>query len=787
MKFKRFVTVLAMLIAASVSGQTIDRIEFRQKEAYSPFSEDIFRMNMQTKEGLLYNERMINEDVRRLFALGMFEDVISEVKDLPGGNKEVIFHITPKQNVSEISFKGNRKFSDDELMKLVKLHTDMPLNDALLIESTRELRKFYEEKGYTEALIDSSLTADGDSSVKVVFNIAEHLRVRVDNVEFEGMTVYKPSDVKDLLETRYFFGSAKWLSFMPWEWMGLPPNLGLYDKDFVSRDKLRLRELYWQKGHLDFKVTDVVVTEHEDDPELVDVKFVVDEGDPYFINSIRIVGAHEFQEEELMPLLAAREEDVYSSAREDRDLKALESKYSPLGFADFQARAVRYPDFSTHSVDVEYQIQEGTQYTIGEVYISGNRWTKDYVIRRELPFNTDDLLDKELLEIGKSRLMGMGYFQSATGEGDGVEILSMDSPEPGKKDVYINVEEKQFLGGNLGFGWSDSDGLAGSIQLWHSNMDITDPMNWFTGGGQRLRIGALVGIEHFDVQTDFTEPYLFGIPLRFDLSGYWREVLYEDWNEQRLGFTVSLTKRIFDEFTSVTAGYTFEYVRVLDMDKKMGPIFQDAVGGDRVGRVFMALNRDTRNSATNPTSGYDVGAYTYLTTRGLGASNDYYKFELRAVNYLPFLHDWFVLTTGAKIGTMGTFNGDMVPLYDRYFLGGGDSVRGFPYRSIGPVDNNDDNYGGEFMYLFTAELSHPIYKFLRGAFFCDVGDATSAHFGPISSPNVGVGYGLRIMVPGIDMPIRLDLAYPIVCNQEGVGRKLRFHFNMGFSFSPLGR
>ena len=785
MKYKRLVTVLAMLIAASAFGQSIDRVVFQQQGAY--LSEDIFEMNTQTKAGMPYSERIVNEDVRRLFALGMLEDVVSEVKDLSNGNKEVVFKITAKKNVSEISFKGNRKFSDDELKKLIKLHTDMPMNDALLIESTHELRKFYEEKGYTEAQINSSLEADGDNSVKVTFNIAEHLRVRIDNVEFDGMEVYKPSEVKDLLETRYFFGSANWLSFMPWEWIGVQPNLGLYDKDFVTRDKIRLRELYWQKGYLDFKVTDVVVTEHEDDPELVDVKFVVEEGDPYFINSIRIIGAKEFPEEDLLPLLSAREEEVYSSTREDRDLKVLESKYSPLGYADFQARAVHYPDYSTHSVDVEYEIHEGTQFTIGEVYISGNRATKDYVIRRELPFETDDLMDKELLEIGKSRLMGMGYFQSVDGEGDGVEILSMDSPEPGKKDIYVNVEEKQFYDGNLGFGWSDSDGLAGSIQLSHMNMDITDPENWFTGGGQRFRIGALVGIEHFDVQTDFTEPYLFGIPLRFDISGYWREVLYEDWNEQRLGFTVALTKRIFDDFTSVTAGYTFEYVRILDMDKKMGPIFQDFKGGSRIGRAFLSLNRDTRDSATNPTSGYDIGAYTYLTTRGLGASNDYYKFELRAVNYLPFLHDWFVLTTGAKIGTMGTFNGDMVPLYDRYFLGGGDSVRGFPYRSIGPVDNNDDNYGGEFMYLFTAELSHPIYKnYLRGAVFCDVGDATSAHFGPISQPNVGVGYGLRIMVPGINMPIRLDLAYPIVCNQEGVSRKLRFHFNMGFSFSPLG-
>ena len=187
MKYKRLVTVLAMLIAASAFGQSIDRVVFQQQGAY--LSEDIFEMNTQTKAGMPYSERIVNEDVRRLFALGMFADVVSEVKDLSNGNKEVIFKISAKNNVSEISFKGNRKFSVDELMKLVKLRTDMPLNDALLIESARELRKFYEEKGYTEAQIDSSLTADGDSSVKVVFNIAEHLRVRIDNVEFEGMDV----------------------------------------------------------------------------------------------------------------------------------------------------------------------------------------------------------------------------------------------------------------------------------------------------------------------------------------------------------------------------------------------------------------------------------------------------------------------------------------------------------------------------------------------------------------------------------------------------------------------
>ena len=183
MKYKPLLTLLAILTAASVFGQSIDRVVFRQQGAY-PFSEDIFEMNTQTKAGMTYSERIVNEDVRRLFALGMFEEIDSEVKDLANGNKEVVFIIYAKKNVSEILFKGNRKFSDKDLRKLVKLNTDMPLNDALQIESVRELRKFYEEKGYTEAQIDSELEADGEGSVKVIFRIAEHLRVRIDNVEF---------------------------------------------------------------------------------------------------------------------------------------------------------------------------------------------------------------------------------------------------------------------------------------------------------------------------------------------------------------------------------------------------------------------------------------------------------------------------------------------------------------------------------------------------------------------------------------------------------------------------
>ena len=633
--------------------------------------------------------------------------------------------------------------------------------------------------GLNDAIVTVDLMRD-DPNLKVVFRIVENLRVRIDNVKIDGAEAYSQSALKEALETRYNLLSASWLTWLP-----LDGNIGLLDREALERDKARLRDLYLKKGYLDFKVTDTATAEHPGDPETVDVKFTVEEGEPYTIGTVSFDGNTKFTTEELASLLTLKSGDIYSSSNEDRDIKAISGKYHPLGYADFRVIVVKNPSYETHTVNLDVKILEGTQYRIGEIYISGQDLkTKDHVIRRDIPLMPGDPVDQYMLELTKMRLMGLGYFGDETGETDGVSITAVNSSEPGVKDVHIELHEKEFLDGRIGAGWSDTDSLAGMIEISHSNMDIFDPEHYFTGGGQRMRLSALAGLEHMDFEFDFTEPWLFGIPLRFDFSTYWRSVIYDEWTEQRLGFTTSLTKRVFDDFTSVQLGYTFEQVRINDMARKLSKKFQDQEGRYLAGRVFLNLERDTRNSFTDPTQGYDIAFNTALTTRALGATDDYWKAELKAVNYLPFYHDWFVLMTGVKFGSMGTFkSGDDVPLYDRYFLGGGDSIRGFPYRSIGPVDANEDNYGGQFMYLATVELSHPIYKdYLRGAFFCDVGDVTSGTCGAMNQPNIGVGYGFRIKLPQFQVPIRLDLAYPVLSNQEGVSRKLRFHFNLGFSF-----
>ena len=221
----------------------------------------------------------------------------------------------------------------------------------------------------------------------------------------------------------------------------------------------------------------------------------------------------------------------------------------------------------------------------------------------------------------------------------------------------------------------------------------------------------------------------------------------------------------------------------------MSDIFQREKGGYWVSKTHLTLDRDTRDNIYDPTSGYNLNLFNAITSKVLGASNNYYQVEGKASQYYSpeIFKKLIVFSAAGKMGAMSMLDSNsMVPMYERYFLGGGDSIRGFPERQVGPVDNQGQVYGGQSMYLLTTEMTHPIYDFVRGAVFCDAGDVQSARFGAYNNLNVGAGYGLRIKLPKVNTPIRLDMAYPVFMQQENVRRTVRFHFNMGYSWSSGG-
>lgn len=775
-RFAILISALFVLFTFNIISAEINDVKFEQK-GYA-FPEEMLKYNMQTRKGENFDQKTLDDDIKRLYSTGNFLDVQFEAGETPDGKINVALKTVSKPKVKAVIFKGNKKFTEEEFKDIITVKNNEALNDQQLQKTLSNLRKYYIDKGYNSVLISHSTEEAGEGYVNLVINITENLRLKVNNIGFTGNTVYSSWKLKNNIATQH--------SYLSWFL-----NMGLYDKNEMAIDKERLRELYWNLGYLDFKVTSIDVKEDKD-PEYVNITFNIEEGEPYKISEVSISGNKIFTNDEILPSIKPKTDDIYDNRVEKKDIEAIGNKYYPLGYADFQCKAVRIPDFTAHTVNVEYRIVEGDPYTVRNVYISGNHNTKDKVIRRELAIQPGDPVDNNRIEASKSRLIGMDYFEK-------VNIVSANTEDKGMKDVDISLEEKDTGKFSVGAGYSDSNSISGIVELSQSNFDLFDPGNYFVGGGQRVKLHAEYGVDLSNFYLSFTEPWLFDIPLALDMKGFYNTRNYEKWDEGYLGGEFSLTKnfsipwiRLYDDFTYAKLGYTIEQVNVHNMDDDLSQIFQDAEGKSVVSKWSLTLARDTRNNLMDPSSGYLVSALGQLNAKAMGGTENYYKFEMVASNYYPFINDWFVLHTGVKLGQVALIGGgssgpggNLAPIYERYFLGGGDTVRGFSYRKISPVDSNDDGYGGESMLLGNVEVTHPIYDFIRGAIFTDIGQVKeNAWSFSMNDFNIGVGYGLRIKLPYFNAPIKLDLAYPILNNQPGEKSELRFHFNLGFTWSP---
>ncbi|MCP3968076.1 MAG: outer membrane protein assembly factor BamA [Lentisphaerae bacterium] len=753
----------AVMWSITTFAAEISNIDFKQVGGYK-FPNKMLLYNVQQKPGKEYDKDVLRQDIKRLYTLGYFSDVVSEVRTTPDGKKAITVKLIVKSRVKAIVFKGNQKFKRKDLIEEVTLSPDMPLNDNKLRVSAERLRKYYKGKGFNDVQIVPVLKKVGKNQIDVVFNIKENLRLKVDNVRFEGVTVFSQWRLRGMLANRHSYLS-RFLEY------------GLLQRDEMDNDRTRLRQLYWEYGYLDFKVEKVLVVQGKDDPEYVDITFKCYEGKPYKVGKISIAGNKIFKDSELLPLMTQRKGEVYNTDRAKRSSEAIQNAYESLGYADIGVREVRLPNFKTHIVDIEYVVNEGRKYTVKDVIISGNNITKDKVIRRELVIQPGDPLDKNRLKASKERLMGMGYFKK-------VEAVSVSSNEIGSKNVNFEVQEKKPFQFKVGGGFSSYYSLVGMAEITNNNFDLFDPENYFSGGGQRLRLQALVGLQRNSLNLNFVEPWLFDIPLRLAFDGYWNTVQYDFWDETRIGFRTTLSKKVLDDFTTASAGYKLENVNVSNIDSDRSQELRDQSGHQWVSQFSLLLNRDTRDSLSAPTNGYQLSTLGAISPRILGSSNNFYRLEAKGSYYFSLLEKALIFHLGGKVGQLSDFNrNNEAPLFERYFLGGGETIRGFPYRSIAPVDSNEDAIGGQSMLLLTATMTHPIYKFIRGAIFVDAGNvwANSYNF-QLNKLNVGVGYGLRIKVPYLQAPIQLDLAYPVVNSVPGLSRKLRFHFNMGFTW-----
>jgi outer membrane protein insertion porin family len=499
----------------------------------------------------------------------------------------------------------------------------------------------------------------------------------------------------------------------------------------------------------------------------------------------------------------------------NKDMTALEDFFGSQGYIDVQRgqslRATRIPNVDTGTIDLEFQIDEGQKAFVEQINIRGNIKTKDKVIRRELAIAPGEVFDMVRVKISKQRLEGLDYFDKVDFQPE-----PTDPPIAGRKNLEVNVEEKDTGKFTLGAGINSDSGLVGFAEITQGNFDLFHPP-YFTGGGQKLRLFVQLGTQQQDYELDFTEPWFLNRKLALGVSLYRHEMDYESpnsiYNESRTGTRLSLTRALGSDFLIGSISYAVEDVGINlnggwhnQEQQYIPPVPPAKIGtvnniqpnvpsaileqtGDHLFQRFGAsLAYDTRNSNKLP----NHGQRTELDPELSVGDTTYYKLEARTAWFFPGFFKGQVLEADGRAGIADSLSGADVPFYDRDYLGGLYSLRGFKFRNVAPRDPSygtnpnmaNEPIGGDSFWYGSLEYSIPILEkdngpSLRFALFYDAGAVGAGTYSFSGNFDDDYGLGLRLDIPHLG-PLRLDYGIPITHDQYN-GASGKFQFGAGYT------
>jgi outer membrane protein insertion porin family len=780
-----FVLILCALALGSsnaqIGGQVVKKIEIRHVGPPAA-SDSLIRANIRVKEGDNYTGISVDDDVRNLYSTGYFLNIQVVPELVPGGGVNLAYVLQGKPILSEVTITGNSKYSRKKILKKVTSKVGEPLNEQKLFTDKEEILKMYQKAGYQRTTV-RYLPPNIDSTAgraSVTFEIVEAPKVKISKVEFVGAEAFKQKKLRKQIKTK-----RRWM----FSWL---TGSGVLKDDQLEDDKEKLADFYREAGYIDFSLKDVK-TDYTDPKHLI-LSFVVDEGQRYKVGSVSISGNTNFTSDEIFRGVKSLGKTIKPKMTEGQiftpkgltdDMEAIRDFYGSKGYIDTYVRPIKNPNIERGTMDLEYKVMDeaaGKSY-IEKIEIKGNTKTKDNVIRRELAVHPGETFDMVRVKVSKSRLEQMQYF-------DKVETETQDTTIPNRKDLVIDVEEGTTGHVELGAGFSSIDSLFGFVGYREGNFDLFHPP-YFRGGGQKLRVGVTIGLQRKDFQITFIEPWFLGVPLAFETDLYHSELNYlsDLYDITQTGGRVGLTKRLPYHFLpddTIQAGisYTLENIGLHNVQTNAPAVIQLEPHDRLVSKVGATLAYDTRNNAIQPNHGQKTELIAEVAGGPFGADADFYKLEAHSFWYFPGVAEGHIIEVVGKLGVVESYGDEAkkpqpnVPLFDRFFLGGVTSLRGYRYRQVGPKIG-DEPIGGDTYFFGSVEYSIPIIERLRLAAFYDIGNVyQNAYDFDFKNYLDNWGIGVRLNIPKLG-PLRLDYGIPIT--HPGANGSGKFQFSVGWN------
>lgn len=750
--------------AQNFEGRTISSVTIRHK-VVKTVDDAKLRGFMGVRAGQKYSASRLDDDVRSLYESGLVDDV-RWLAESAGSRVRLICEVKTRAKVVAVGFLGNTKFSDRKLASVTKLKAGGVMSDAAILTARRNIQDHYRGFGYADVGVSHRIQPTNVAgSAELVFLVEEGAKAEVRKIRFIGNNAYDDKLLEKEMKTK----EKGVFSFLT--------KSGRIDPQKLEEDLDSVLDYYRDRGYLRVSATLQRVPAQDG---RVDLVITIREGSKFTVASVGFGKMTVFNAADLAPSLTLNAGDGYSVSKMRDDVTMIRNYYGSRGYAD----AAISPDIRNvgpTSVSITYRVLEGRRSLVGRVTIEGNDKTQDRVIRRELVLKPGQNMNSVELDTTRKRLKNMNYFND-------VQVSASPSAQAGYRDINILVNEKKTGSISFGLGFSSVDSIVGYVNLEQTNFDIT---NWgrFTGAGQRFSTRVQLGSQRTDFRLSWIEPWFMGRRLALGTEFFYRDALFfsPEYEQSQFGTAISLRKAV-GKRSYIRGEYRIEQITIdveSDTLALVAPISMfNREDGDYV-RSALSLNYvyDSRDSNQLPRKGHKLDFGVTYAGGAIGGDVDVFIVRGSGSKHWSLWGDSILNVKGAFTVADTHGGSDFVPVFDRQFLGGPHSLRGFENRDVGPRDAaTGEVLGGNTSAFATVEYTFPLIERVRGAVFYDVGmvNADSWDFG--SDFYHDAGFGLRLNLPF--GPLAIDYAIPLgtPSGDKAADKGGQFQFYLDYQF-----
>lgn len=737
----------------------VERIQIKGNKR---IGEDVILPKIKSKVGDFLDYKKLNEDLRNLYRLGYFENIEVVLEEGERGIT-VVFKVQERESIKEITFKGIKEAKKEDLAKIIELKPgDIPIPEKI-DKALDNLKAYYEQLGFHGTEINLKREKVSPTQINLVFEIKEGKKKFIKKIEFIGNKAFSDKDLKAYLsvsEKSLFSPIKKYTRYLTAAIFTEPQaEPGVYNIAYLYRDLGKIETAYKNKGYIEVKIGEPQVIEEEDG---VIIKIPIEEGSQYKTSEV-LIEQDILPPDEVYKKIKTQPGKVFSLEDLKNDELVLTHLFSDYGYAYAKVSTQIDKVPQGNLVKVTFKIDKGPVVYINRIEIEGNTRTRDKVIRREILLAEGWPYSGKRLEKSEERLRRLGYFEDVKIE-----------KEKGVKDEDLNlkVKVKEALTGtfSIGAAYSSSEKFVFMTEI--------SQRNWL-GKGQKVSVAAKIGTRSSRYSINFFDPYFRDTRYSLGWSLYNYETKYEDFTKDSSGGSIKLGYVFTPEFSSYL-GYRYDNTKLKDVLNNASYIIRESRDIHITSALELGAVYDSRNRFFLPTKGwYHELGLTYAGSF-LGGDSNFGKFTGEHQVYLPLkkITGHFVL----GYGYITEGSGKKIPVYERFYLGGISSVRGYKFGDISPRDSQTgERIGGTRMFYFQAESIFPLIKNinLNGVIFYDMGSVWSKNY-KFSSSEIrkSVGIGVRWFSPlG---PLRVEWGYNIDKKPGEDSSNLNFQIGGGF-------